>query len=108
MEGLIDFNDMNEACPKDIFPLPHIDQIVDATSGHKMLSFMDAFSYYNQIPMYPPDLKKTTFITLFGTFCYHVVTFGLKNARVTYQRLMKKYSIQCQAKQWKFIYKICL
>ena len=45
----VDFTDLNKACPKDFFPLPHIDMMVDATSGHQMLSFMDAFSGYNQI-----------------------------------------------------------
>ena len=51
----IDFNDVNRACPKDSFPLPRIDLIVDATAGHELLSFMDAFSSYNQISMDPDD-----------------------------------------------------
>ena len=61
-----------------IVPLPRINQIVDATLGHKMLSFMDAFFGYNQIPMYSPDLEKTTFITSFRTFYYNVMSFALK------------------------------
>lgn len=48
----IDFTDLNKACPKDSFPLPQIDQLVDATAGHEILSFMDAYSDYNQIRMY--------------------------------------------------------
>ena len=86
----VDFTDLNKACPKDFFPLPHIDMMVDATSGHQMLSFMDAFSGYNQIRMYPPDQEKTSFITDRGTYCYQVMPFGLKNAGATYQRLVNK------------------
>ena len=59
----VDYTDLNEACPKDNFPLPRIDQIVDASSGHGMLSFLDAFSGYHQIPMRPPEAEKTSFIT---------------------------------------------
>ena len=55
--------DLNKAFPKDNFPLPRIDQLVDATSGHELLSFMDAYSGYNQIPMYLPDEEHTSFIT---------------------------------------------
>ena len=51
----IDFIDLNKACPNDSFPLPRNDQLVDATSGHQLLSFMDAYSGYNQIPMHVPD-----------------------------------------------------
>ena len=86
----IDFTDLNKACPKDSFPLPHIDQLVEATAGHKMLSFMDAFSGYNQILMHPDDQEKTAFITDRGTYCYKVMPFGLKNAGATYQRLVNE------------------
>ncbi|KAL5580502.1 hypothetical protein UlMin_012944 [Ulmus minor] len=86
----IDFTDLNKACPKDSFPLPHIDMLVDATAGHELLSFMDAFSGYNQILMHPDDQEKTTFITERGIFCYKVMPFGLKNAGATYQRLVNK------------------
>ena len=48
----IDFTNLNKACLKDNFPLPPIDQLVDATAGHELLSFMDAYLGYNQIPMY--------------------------------------------------------
>ena len=84
----IDFTDINKACPKDSFPLPRIDLIVDATAGHELLSFMDAFSGYNQISMDPSDQEKTSFVTAQGTYCYRVMPFGLKNAGATYQRLV--------------------
>ncbi|RVX07130.1 Retrovirus-related Pol polyprotein from transposon 17.6 [Vitis vinifera] len=67
-----------------------IDQIVDSTAGQGMLSFLDAFSGYHQIPMSPTDEEKTAFITPHGLYCYKVMPFGLKNAGATYQRLMTK------------------
>ena len=86
----IDFTDINKACPKESFPLPRIDLIVDATAGHELLSFMDAFSGYNQISMDPDDQEKTSFVTAQGTYCYRVMPFGLKNAGATYQRLVNR------------------
>ena len=86
----IDFTDINKACPKDSFPLPRIDLIVDATAGHELLSFMDAFSGYNQISMDLEDQEKTSFVTAQGTYCYRVMPFGLKNAGATYQRLVNR------------------
>ena len=86
----IDFTDINRACPNDGFPLPRIDLIVDATAGHELLSFMDAFSGYNQISMDPNDQEKTSFVTGQGTYYYQVMPFGLKNAGATYQRLVNK------------------
>ena len=86
----IDFTNVNKACPKDSFPLPRIDLIVDATAGHELLSFMDAFSGYNQISMDPGDQEKTSFVTAQGTYCYRVMPFGLKNAGATYQRLVNR------------------
>ena len=86
----VDYTDLNDACSKDSFPLPRIDQIVDASAGHGMLSFLDAFFGYHQIPMYPPDVEKTSFITPYGLLCYNVMPFGLKNAGATYQRLVTK------------------
>jgi hypothetical protein len=75
----LDFTDLNKACPKDSFPLPQIDQLVDSTAGHRLLTFMDAFSGYNQIMMDDADQEKTSFITSKGLFCYKVMPFGLKN-----------------------------
>jgi len=86
----VDFKDLNKACPKDSYPLPIIDTLVDSASGCKMLSFLDAFSGYNQIKMHPRDKSKTTFITETCNYCYKVMSFGLKNAGATYQRLMDK------------------
>lgn len=85
-----DFTDLNRACPKDCYPLPRVDQLVDATSGHQLLSFMDAYSGYNQIQMHPDDEEKTAFVTSQGLYCYKVMPFGLKNAGATYQRLVNK------------------
>ena len=76
--------------PKDSFPLPSIDQIIDASAGHGILSFLDAFSGYHQIPMYPSDAEKTTFITPHGLLCCNVMSFRLKNAGATYRRLVTK------------------
>ena len=79
----MDYTDLNDVCPKDSFPLPRIDQIVDASARHGMLSFLDAFSGYHQIPMHPLNAKKTSFIMSHGLYCYNVMPFGLKNAGVT-------------------------
>ena len=84
----VDFTDLNKAYPKDSYPLPCIDQLVDSTTGHRLLSFMDAFSGYNQIKMDEADQEKTSFITSQGLFCYKVMPFGLKNTGATYQRLV--------------------
>ena len=86
----MDFTDLNKACPKDSFPLPRIDQLVDSTARHKLLTFMDAFSGYNQIRMAEEDQEKTSFITSQGLYCYKVMPFGLKNIGATYQRLVNK------------------
>ena len=83
----VDFRDLNEFNPKDDFPLPRIDLLVDSTIGHSMLSFMDGFLGYNKILMALEVMEKTTFITEWGTYCYKVMPFGLKNAGVTYQRV---------------------
>ncbi|RDX98137.1 hypothetical protein CR513_18988, partial [Mucuna pruriens] len=85
-----DYTDLNKVCPKDPYPLPNIDKLVDSVSGYEFLSFMDAYSGYNQIKIHPEDEEKTTFITDGGAFFYKVMPFGLKNAEATYQRLMDK------------------
>ena len=64
----VNFTDLNKACPKDSYPLPRIDQLVDSTEGHKLLSFMDAFFGYNQIRMDEADQEKTSFVTSQGLF----------------------------------------
>uniref|UniRef100_A0A2N9ENL2 RNA-directed DNA polymerase n=1 Tax=Fagus sylvatica TaxID=28930 RepID=A0A2N9ENL2_FAGSY len=84
----MDFRNLNKACPKDEFPLPNMDLLIDSAAGHAMFSFMDGFSGYNQIFMSPRDAKKTAFCTPIGNFYYTVMPFGLKNAGATYQRTM--------------------
>ena len=86
----VDFTSLNKACPKDSFPLPRINQLVDSIAGHKLLTFMDAFSGCNQIKMAKEDQEKTFFITSRGLYCYKVMPFILKNAGAIYQRLVNK------------------
>ncbi|GAU51986.1 hypothetical protein TSUD_417870, partial [Trifolium subterraneum] len=86
----VDYTDLNRVCPKDAYPLPNIDKLVDNSSGFKLLSFMDAYSGYNQIKMAEIDKKKTAFMTETGNYYYNVMPFGLKNAGATYQRMMNK------------------
>jgi dsDNA-binding SOS-regulon protein len=86
----VDFTDLNKTCPKDSFPLPRIDQLVDSTTRHKLLTFMDVFLGYNQIMMNEDDQEKTSFITNKRLLCYRVMPFRLKNVGVTYQWLMNK------------------
>ena len=85
----VDYTSLNKHCPKDHFPLPRIDQIIDSTAGCERLSFLDAYSGYNQIRMRKEDEEKTAFITPHGVFCYNTMPFGLKNAGATYQRCMQ-------------------
>lgn len=84
----MDFRDIDKACPKDDFPLPNIDMIIDSIVGYEVLSLMDGFSNYNQIKIAKEDQHKIAFIIPWGTFCYQVMPFGLKNAGATYQRAM--------------------
>ena len=86
----VDFADLNKACPKDPFPMPKIDQLVDATVGHPQMSFLDAFQGYYQIPLALDDQEKTAFVTPVGNYHYKVMPFGLKNAGSTYQRMMTR------------------
>ncbi|KAK8954142.1 hypothetical protein KSP39_PZI002328 [Platanthera zijinensis] len=84
----IDFSLLNKACPKDCYPLPRIDALVDSAVGFSLMSFLDAFSGYHQIRMHPPDVKDVTFVTEDGCFSYNMMPFRLKNAGATYQRMM--------------------
>jgi len=86
----VDYTNLNRACPKDAYPLPNIDKLVDNSYGYKLLSFMEAYSGYNQIPMAEEDKNKTTFMTESGNYYYNVMPFGLRNAGATYQRMMNK------------------
>jgi hypothetical protein len=84
----IDYTNLNKACPKDPYPLPPIDQIVDSTSGCDLLSFIDAYSGSHQIKMVKDDRKYTAFVTVDGLYCYIVIPYGLLNALPTFARAM--------------------
>jgi hypothetical protein len=86
----IDYTDLNKRCPKDPFPLPRIDQVMDSTVGSILLCFLDCYSGYHQIALHPDDEDKTTFITPHGIYCYKAMTIGLKNAEATYQKAIQK------------------
>src|SRR5881394_2361543 len=86
----VDYTDLNKACPKDPFGLPCIDQVVDSTTGSKLLCFLDAYSGYHQVSLVESDCIKTSFITPFGAYFYITKPFGLKNAGATYQRAMQR------------------
>ena len=86
----VDFIDLNKACPKDPFPMPWIDQLVDVRVDHPRMSFLDAFQGYHQISLALDNQEKAAFVTPAGNYHYKVMPFGLKNARSTYQRMMTK------------------
>ena len=80
----VELTNLNKACPKDPFPMPRIDQLVDATVDHPRMSFLDAFQGYHQIPLTLSDQEKIAFVILTGNYHYKVIPFGLKNRRSTY------------------------
>jgi hypothetical protein len=82
----VDYIDLNKTCKKDPFGLPRIDQVVDSTASCSLLSFLNCYPGYHQIPLKVDDQIKTSIITLFGAFCYTTMPFGLKSAGATYQR----------------------
>ena len=86
----VDFTNLNKACPKDHFPIPRIDRLVDATVSHSRMSFLDAFQGYQQIPLALDNQEKTAFVTPIGNYYYKVIAFGLKNVGSKYQRMMTK------------------
>ena len=86
----MDFTNLNKACPKDPFPMPQINQLVDATASHPRMSFLDAFQGYHQILLALEDQEKTAFVMPIRNYHYNVMSFGLKNARSTYQRMMTR------------------
>ena len=86
----INYRNLNSACLKNSYPLPNIDRLVDRAVRHKILSFLDAYSSYNQISMHLKDKEKMTFMTADANCYYEVLSFGLKNAWATYQRFMNK------------------
>jgi hypothetical protein len=84
----VDYRSLNKACPKDLFLLPRIDQVVDSMAGCETLCFLDAYSGYHQIVMCIEDQLATSFITPFGSYCYQMMPFELKNADATFQQCM--------------------
>ena len=79
-----------QSFPKDPFAPPRIDQVIDATAGCELLSFLDAYSGYHQIKLKESDQEKTSFITPYGAYCYTNMSMGLRNAGATYPRTMQK------------------
>ncbi|GAU47561.1 hypothetical protein TSUD_404080 [Trifolium subterraneum] len=90
----VDFTNLNKACPKDPYSLPNIDRLIDGASGYRTLSFMDAYSGYNQIKMHPMDAQHTMFMSNTCNYFYNVMPFGLKNAGATYQRMMDRVFVE--------------
>ena len=90
MENVHCYTNINKHCPKDPFGLPRIDEVVDSTAGCELLYFLDCYSGYHQILLKEDDQIKTSFITPFGAYCYTTMSFGLKNARDTYQRAIQQ------------------
>ena len=86
----VDFTDLNRACPKDHFPMPKIDQLVDATYGHPRMSFLDAFQGYHQIALAAKDQEKAAFISHDANYHYTVMPLGLKNAGAMYQQMITR------------------
>ncbi|GKU97906.1 hypothetical protein SLEP1_g10981 [Rubroshorea leprosula] len=84
----IDYSNLNDACPKDCYPMPNIDKLVEAASGNERLSLLDAYLGYHQVPMAPEDEKKTLFYAGDEIYCYVMMLFGLKNAGATYQKMV--------------------
>ncbi|GJX19165.1 reverse transcriptase domain-containing protein [Tanacetum coccineum] len=86
----VDFTDINKACPKDCYPLPEIDWKIESLLGFCLKYFLDTYKGYHQIQMVEKDEDKTAFYAGEGVFCYKKMSFGLKNARASYQRLVDK------------------
>src|SRR6266540_4023941 len=86
----VDYTDLNKTCPKDPFGLPRIDQVVDSIAGCELLCFLDAYLGYHHVSLNESNCIKTSFITLFGAYCYIMMLFGLKNTNATYLRAMQR------------------
>lgn len=86
----VDFTDLNKACPKDCYPLPSIDQKIEVVAGYNILNILDLYKGYHQVLMDAEDTPKRALITACGIYAYKKMPFGLKNAGVTYQRLVNK------------------
>ncbi|GKV35612.1 hypothetical protein SLEP1_g43858 [Rubroshorea leprosula] len=88
LQMCIDYTNLNDACPKDYYPMRNIDKLVEAASGKKRLSLLDAYSDYHQVPIAPEDEEKTSFYARDEIYCYVMMPFGLKNAGATYQKMV--------------------
>lgn len=86
----VDYTNLNRACPKDSYSLLNIDKLVDNSVVYKLLSFMDAYSRYNQMPLFGPDWIKITFMTEHANYKYNIMSFGLKNDGATYHMIINK------------------
>lgn len=86
----INFTNLNKTYPNDSYPLPRINALIDGTAGCLLMSFLDAFQGYHQMPLHPEDQEKMAFITNKATYCYTVMPFRLNNAGATYQHLVNK------------------
>jgi hypothetical protein len=84
----IDYRKLNKATRKDHFPLPFIDEMLERLPNHSVFCYLDGYSCYHQIPIYPDDQSMTTFTCLYGTFAYTRMSFGLCNALASFQRCM--------------------
>ena len=98
----VDYKDLNQASLKENFLLSHIDTLVDNTTKNFWFSFMDGFSEYNQIRMAHKDKEKTIFVTMWGTFYYKVMPFGIKNAGQPIKELWWRYSTTWCTRKLKF------
>ncbi|GJW19149.1 reverse transcriptase domain-containing protein [Tanacetum coccineum] len=86
----VDFTNLNKACSQDCYPLPEIDWKVESLCGYPFKCFLDAYKGYHHIQMAELNEEKTAFYNPHGVYCYTKMSFGLKNARPTYQRLVDK------------------
>ena len=108
MKGVCRLHGFEQGVPKDRCPLSQVDILVDSTTRHQLLSFMDILSGYNQIKLVEVDQEKTSFVTSQGLFCYKVMLFGLKNAGTMYQRLMNKKCLNIKLEEMsKFTWMTC-
>ena len=103
----IDFTNLNQAFPKDSFLLPRINQLLDATAGYELLSFMNAYSDTARSRCILRTRTKRRSSLTQGTYCYKVISFGLKNAEATFQRMVKSSRNRSDI-PWRYMSMICL